>query len=271
MERVEVRDGARPLRLAVEDAGEGQPVVFVHGLAGFRELWDESAAAVRAAGFRAVAYDHRGHGESDDPPAPWSIGDLADDLAGLLDALGIERPWIVGHSMGGRTLFRFAIDRPNRLAGVVIVGAQSEAPRPPYDESIRSLLDGLRARGVDGFTEAFGAIGELPERVARDAAYRERFERLYARNRAAPLEAAVEAILRMMPLTERLGEIAVPALVVVGDRDLPFMRMVETYRSRIPDCAVAILPNCHHYPMVDRPAEFARALVGFLEAHRDPH
>ena len=119
----------------------GRQFVFLHGLAGFKELWADTLSGLRQAGFRAIAYDHRGHGESTDVPPPWTIRNLADDLVLLLNALGVTQACLVGHSMGGRTLFQFALEHPDRLWAVVPVGAHSEAPRSPFREALAGVGD----------------------------------------------------------------------------------------------------------------------------------
>lgn len=258
---IEVRLGSR---LAVEDGGQGPAVVFLHGLAGFKELWSDILGTLRGAGFRAIAYDHRGHGESSDVPAPWTIGELADDLAALLDALGVERACIVGHSMGGRTLFQFALERPGRIWAVVPVGAHSEAPRSPYREVLAGVRDTTLREGLPGFRKAFEAAGEIPERVFSDPVFAQEYEAKFACNRASMLAAALDAILAMPALTPRLGEIAVPALAVVGERDAPFREPAAYYERAMPRCRTVVISGGHHYPMTDQPAAFAGALTRFL-------
>jgi pimeloyl-ACP methyl ester carboxylesterase len=262
---IEVRPG---IRLAVDDGGSGPAMVLLHGLAGSKELWSEILDALREVGFRAIAYDQRGHGESPEVSPPWSIRDLAEDLAGLLDRLGVARACVVGHSMGGRALFRFALDRPERLWAIVPVGAQSEAPRAAYREALTTVREATRRGGLPAFREAFQEAGEIPERVARDPAFAADYEAWFARNRAEMLVAALDAILAMPTLTTQLGEIAAPALAVVGERDEPFRALAARYERAMPACRTVVVPDCHHYPMTDQPAAFAETLLSFLEEVR---
>ena len=120
--------------------------------------------------------------------------------------------------------------------------------------------------GMDlaGFRAAFEAAGLIPDRASQDPLFAQRFEAYLARNRTPMIAAAVDAILAMPVLTPRLGEIAVPALAVVGERDAPFRELTAWYGQAMPRCRTVVLPGCQHYPMTDQHDAFASALHGFL-------
>jgi pimeloyl-ACP methyl ester carboxylesterase len=248
---------------AIDEGGEGPVIVLMHGLAGCKELWRETLEPLRRSGYRAIAFDHRGHGESPDIPSPWSIGDLATDLLHLLDRLDLEKVCLVGHSMGGRAMFAFAIDHPDRVTGLVAVGAQSEAPRAVYRDILCGVRDATRRDGIDGFRRAFEAAGEIPDRVRTDQVYGQSFNRWFDRNRPAMIEAALGAILTMPALTPLLPQIRVPMLAVVGDGDEHFLELANHYARVMPDCRTSIVANTGHYPMVDAPVAFMHTLLGF--------
>lgn len=250
--------------LAVDDAGAGPVVVLMHGLGGCRQLWLETLASLRSAGYRAIAYDHRGHGASPDVPAPWSIADLADDLAGLLDALAVDRACLVGHSMGGRAMFSFALDHPERITALVAVGAHSEAPHSVYRDILAGIREVTMREGIQGFRTSFEAAGEIPDRVRTDPDFAARFEGWFRLNRPDMIAAALDAILAMPTLTPRLPEIRVPMLSVVGERDLHFRELADRYATLVGRCRTTIVPATGHYPMVDAHAPFAARLIGFL-------
>jgi 3-oxoadipate enol-lactonase len=254
--------------LAVDDGGDGPAVVLLHGLAGAKELWNETLAALRAAGFRAIAYDQRGHGRSPDVTPPWTIGDLADDLRRVLDQRGVRRAAIVGHSMGGRAMFSFALSSPERTWALVAVGAHSEAPRPPYDRVLLRIREAAVRDGLSGFLRAFADAGEVPDRVASDPRYAAEFDTWFGRNRPGMLLAALDAIVAMPALTPRLGEIREPMLSVVGELDVHFRELADHYARAMQRCRTIVIPGVRHYPMTDAQQPFARALVDFLEEVR---
>src|SRR2546421_7220328 len=114
------RDG---VTLAGEEAGEGTPVVLLHGLTATRRYVVMGSRALERSGHRVVAYDARGHGSSSPAPEPgaYGYGELAADLAEVLDSLGVERAVLAGASMGAHTLLRFALERPERVAAVAVI------------------------------------------------------------------------------------------------------------------------------------------------------
>src|SRR3954453_10248023 len=108
------------VELAASDDGEGVPVVLLHGLTATRRYVVMGSRALERGGHRVVLYDARGHGRSAPAPSPdgYGYGDLAGDLRAVMDRLGIERAVLAGASMGAHTLVRFALETPERAAGL---------------------------------------------------------------------------------------------------------------------------------------------------------
>jgi pimeloyl-ACP methyl ester carboxylesterase len=257
-------------RLSVDDGGIGPAVVFLHGLSMFKEIWNDVLATVRRNGFRAIAYDQRGHGESSDPPPPWTIPHMAADLGLLLDQLQISSACFVGHSMGARCVFQFSLNWPQRVWAVVPVGGHSQAPPSPYREVLVRIREVTRREGLVGFRSQFQAIGEIPKRCVEDLIFAEKFNALFARNRADSLVAALDAILTMPNLTPRLKEIQVPALAVVGEYDMHFLELASYYGRAMPHCRTIIVPGCAHDPITDQTSFFEQSLVEFLIGEKPP-
>jgi 3-oxoadipate enol-lactonase len=148
-------DGAGA-RLSGEEAGEGVPVVLLHGLTATRRYVVMGSRNLERGGHRVIAYDARGHGRS--KPAPeYGYDALAADLLAVLDDRGIDRAVLAGASMGAHTLVRFALEHPERAAALVVI-----TPAFDPDDDGRgldrwdALSRGLREGGVEGFLAAYG-------------------------------------------------------------------------------------------------------------------
>jgi pimeloyl-ACP methyl ester carboxylesterase len=208
-------------------AGEGQPIVLCHGITASRGYVVHGSRALERAGHRVIAYDARGHGESDPAPAGEGYGypELVGDLERVVEAkVGEERFVLAGHSMGAHTAVAYALAHPQRLAGLVVIG-------PVYlgtiaDDSIAywdGLADALESGGIDGF------VAYIEREQGIDAAFRDsvlRFtrERMLAHRRPEALVAALRQVPRSRPFGDlaELESLEVPALVVAsGDEADP--------------------------------------------------
>lgn len=140
--------------LAAQEAGEGIPVVLLHGLTATRRYVVMGSRHLERNGHRVIAYDARGHGRSS--PGTYEYRDLAADLRAVLDDRGIDRAVLAGASMGAHTIARFAIDHPDRTAGLVLI---TPAFEPGGERNLArwdALSEGLRTGGVEGFVAAYG-------------------------------------------------------------------------------------------------------------------
>jgi pimeloyl-ACP methyl ester carboxylesterase len=109
------------LRLHYQATGDGPPLVLIHGLTGNLAVWHLKIVPLLSDHFRVVTYDLRGHGYSDMPPTGYSADDMAEDLLELTDALGIERPVLVGHSYGADIALHYAVQHPDRVDQVIAI------------------------------------------------------------------------------------------------------------------------------------------------------
>jgi pimeloyl-ACP methyl ester carboxylesterase len=231
--------------LAGEEAGEGTPVVLLHGLTATRRYVVMGSRALERSGHRVVAYDARGHGAStgpDDPDA-YDYDDLVEDLRAVLDDRGIDRAVLVGASMGAHTAVRMALDHPERVAGLVIAtpAFDPEEDREAGLERWDALSEGLRAGGVDGFVEAYGDP-QVPEqwKGTIDKVLR---QRLGAHEHPDAVADALRAVPRSRPFEswEELGAIGVPTVIVASRDDAdpghPYA-IGERYAEAIPDAGL---------------------------------
>jgi pimeloyl-ACP methyl ester carboxylesterase len=207
------------LLLCGEHAGEGPPVVLLHGLTATRRYVVMGSRLLERSGYRTISYDARGHGRSTPAPEPSAYGyeHLAEDLAAVLDALHVPRAVVAGASMGALTAVRFALLHPERVAALGIV-------TPAYDPAVSSrvtterdaLAEGLRNGGVDGFVAAYD-FSNIP-RQWRATVEQVMRQRLALHEHPLAVADAMEVVPRSRPFAElrELAAIAVPTAVVAS-------------------------------------------------------
>jgi pimeloyl-ACP methyl ester carboxylesterase len=255
--------------LAGDDAGEGTPVVLLHGLTATRRYVVMGSRALERDGHRVVAYDARGHGKSSPAPAPddYGYGALADDLLAVLDDRGIDRALLAGASMGAHTLVRFALDHGDRVAGIVVVTPAYEPggdDDPSRLERWDRLSKGLREGGVDGFVEAYGEPN-VPEEY-RETVLKVLRQRLSLHEHPAALADALRATPRSRPFEawDELGELDLPAIVVASrdeaDPEHPYA-VGERYAEAIPG-AELLSEDPGSSPMAWQGSQLSRVIAG---------
>ena len=204
--------------LAVFEEGDGAAIVLLHGLTATHRYVVMGSKALPRGGFRVIAYDARAHGASS--PAPdYSYAALAGDLATVLDALEVDRAVLAGASMGAHTLLRFALEAPERVAGVVAItpafmpGAVDD---PRRMARWHALADGLRSGGVDGFIAAYG---EPPVPASmRDTVLKVLRQRLSKHEHPEAVADALDVVPASPPFEslDELGALAAPATIVAS-------------------------------------------------------
>ena len=244
--------------------------MLLHGLTATRRYVVMGSRLLERRGWRLVAYDARGHGESAAAPDPdaYEYADLVSDLRAVLDDLDIERAVLVGSSMGAATALAFALEAPERVAAIVqSTPAYAGAPEddPEKDAEWRALAHGLEREGVDGFMEAFEPVVEDRWRASVLRLTRQRLER-----HRDPL--AVAAALRVVPWSTPfeglapLERIAAPTLVV-GSRDDADpehpLAVAEAYVERLPHAELAV-EEPGRPPLAWRGAQVSRRIAEFL-------
>jgi 3-oxoadipate enol-lactonase len=247
------------------DAGAGPAVVLVHAIGCDLRMWDELAADLVANGMRVVRVDVRGHGASPVPERPYSLAELAGDVAAVLDRCGVARAHWVGLSMGGMIGQAFAIERGERLAKLVLANTTSSYGadgRKMWEARAKAVEDGGMAAITDlamtrYFSDEFSARhAEVVERV------RGRFLETNPRGYIGCCDA-----IRDLDYTARLPRISAPTLVIAGEKDAGTPpAMAGEIAKRIPDARLAIIPGAAHLSAVEKPADFAALVRGFLAA-----
>jgi pimeloyl-ACP methyl ester carboxylesterase len=228
--------------LALDDSGEGTPVVLAHGLTATRRYVVMGSTTLQRSGHRVIAYDARGHGASSPAVGPEQYGyeELGRDLEAVLDGLGLERAVLAGASMGAHTLLWLALRSPERVAGLVLITPAYTGSEP--DDPARlarwdALSEGLRKGGIEGFLEAQGDP-EVPERW-RETVVKVMRQRLALHEHLEAVADALHVVPRSRPFgaVEDLAAITVPTIVVASDdeADPEHPRAVgEAYAAAIP-------------------------------------
>ena len=228
--------------LAVEEAGSGQPVVLLHGLTATRRYVVMGSRALERSGHRVISYDARGHGRSTPAADPSAYGydDLVDDLEAVLDALDVGRPVLAGSSMGAHTLLRLALQRPERVGGLVVITPAYEPDGNDDPDRLArwdALSDGLRTGGVDGFLAAYGEPDVPP--AWRDTVIKVIRQRLALHEHPEGVADALKAVPRSRPFgrIEDLVSLEMPVTVVASadEADPGHPRAIgEKYAATIP-------------------------------------
>jgi len=254
-------------RIRYIDTGRGPAVVLIHGLAASMYSWRHTILPVARSGFRVIAFDNRGFGFSDKPARGYDNKSYVDLLFGLLDSLGVSEAVLVGHSMGGAIAAEAALDRPDRVRGLVLIDAAGLAVRWPFMLRVAhwpvvgALFDRLRGRAATaGILKALYAV---PSRVTA-----EEVDQYYAPIAEPGFGRCLRGVLghfRFDALRDRLGRIATPTLVVWGTADRLIPAAVgQSMAAQIPGALLVRFPDAGHAVPEESPEAFNQALIGFL-------
>ncbi len=240
---------------------DGLPLVFINSLGTDMRIWDDVVPHF-ADQYRIVRHDKRGHGLSDCPAAPYSISDHSDDVAGLLDYLGIESAVMVGISVGGMIALDFASRQPERVQAMVVCDT---LPKIGTAEMWNERIRKLRQDGMDSMAEVIPLRWFAPSfPTAQPAAYRG-YQHMFTR---MPVEGycGTCTALRDADLTAQTRGIHTPTLVVGGAEDASTPpELVRGLADTLPDSQFQLIEGAGHLPCVEQPERFAGALMQFLK------
>jgi len=248
--------------------------VLVHGFTGSAASWGEGIVdGLAGAGLTPVLVDLPGHGryaEAGTTPGAARTIALADALAVIAAATGDDRADVVGYSMGGRIALHFAAAHPERVRRLVLESASpglaSEAERAVRRASDEALAELLVAEGVDAFVERWEAQPLFDSRASVDARELARQRELRLLNDPGQLVAALRGLgTGALPsLWERLGDISIPTLLVVGALDRKFVEIAKRMASALPHAEIVEVRGAGHTVHLERPAEWLTAVTSFL-------
>jgi len=252
--------GTTPAGIFYEASGVGEAVVLIHAFSVDRRMWAPQIASLEKR-FRVIRYDQRGHGKSGDPSVPYA---QHDDLRSVLDALGIDRATLIGLSAGATIAIDFAIAYPNRVARVVLAspGLGGYVPSTP----LTWTQPVFQAAGAGDAEKAARLWAETPIMALRndmtaaatvtDLVMSNVRLWTYKTNPAQPL---------MPPAIKRLSEVKCPALVILGEQDLPHIKEIGgLLMNGISGARLVTIPRAGHLVNLDSVAAFNQAIDAFL-------
>ncbi len=254
-------------------AGNGPPVVLLHGLGASVVAWRDNIMPL-AARFTVYAVDIPGHGDSAKPSMAYTLDEGVDFVTGFLDAMGLETAALVGNSMGGLIALRAALEHSDRVSHLVLVDTAGLGREVSLFLRLMSVpllgevLERSSAKGAEAMLRVVFS--------GRDLITPELTDEL-TRVRTSP--GAKRAVLRMLRhgvgfrgvrphvrFEDRLAGLSAPVLVVWGEEDrvFPVTQAVDAARDA-PSVRLAVIPGCGHWPQMERAEEFNNLLLDFLE------
>jgi pimeloyl-ACP methyl ester carboxylesterase len=238
--------------------GDKPPVVLLHGLMGSGACWAHLARAL-AGEFDVVMPDARGHGESSAPDRGYGYADLAEDVIGLIEALRLTRPVLLGHSMGGMTAAVVASRGLGLLGGLVLVDPTFLSPERQREVS-ESDVAGQHRRAIAG-----GKAGLIAQAHARHPGRAPEIVELQAEARLRTSMSAFEVLTPPNPdYREVVRAIEVPTLLVIGDEPVVTLEVATELRARNPRLQVEQIADAGHGLPFEQPDRLAEVVLGFL-------
>ncbi len=262
-----------------EEGEGGRPLVLVHGFTGSRKDFAPCLEDLSDLG-RTLAPALRGHGDGYHAgnAAAYTLDAAAEDLVGWLDALGIDRFDLLGHSMGGFVVQRMVLAHPERVASLVLMDTAGRAmdwmngdmfavgAKIAIEQGVEALQEILRSRGDDDPTRS-AADRRREQEWGSERYWAWRRERMVGMDPYA-LEPFGRAIAEHPDWLERLAAVSCPTLVMVGEEDGPFVETAEELARAIPGAVHEVIPSAGHQPQLENPSEWTRALRDHLARAR---
>lgn len=255
----------RALDLHYTEAGQGMPVVLVHGFPFNHHIWDAQIAGL-SAGYRVIAPDLRGFGESPAPDDGYSMDDFAADIVALLDRLGIDRAVWVGHSMGGYITFAALRRWPERVSAVALVATHAQPDSHEKKLQREASADNAMIKGVSD--TAFSMMGTIfASEVDRQGPMAQRIYDIMINTAPHAVAGALRGMAARPDSRDVARALSIPALVVAGEDDEAVdAKLTGELAQLIPGAQHIVIPGAGHMPMVEQPEALTDTLRKFLDS-----
>ncbi|WBB53719.1 alpha/beta fold hydrolase [Verrucosispora sp. WMMD573] len=255
----------RPAEIPCSAWGSGPPVLLLHGITTSSADWAEIAPAL-ATGRQVLAYDQRGHGDRADV-GPYSLDRLTEDVTAFLDARGLAKVDLIGHSMGGVVAMRFALAHPSRVRSLLLISATAEPVSPVPAEVILRLATVGRERGMAALAQIIDRIdNSLP---FRSKPQRDRFRHDFARTSVEAYATLGRELSQYPSMLDELARLDIAALVMVGEHDTPLRSAAVRLAGTLRRARFVVVPDAAHAPHLENPTHCLAAILAHLDTADD--
>lgn len=248
------------IELYYETSGEGEPLLFIHGLGSSTRDWEDQVQDFSEK-FQTITVDLRGHGQSEKPSTSYSISLFASDVAALIREIG-EPMNVAGISMGGMVALQLAVDYPNMVKSLIIINSQDELLM-----NTRQVRQAVMLRKMIPRLMGMKWMGKyLGKKLFPDEG-QEHLQKLiadrWAENAVKDYIKSVNAMVGWS-VRKHLGAIKCPVLVVASELDYSPVEAKEVYVKLLPDARLEVIEGARHAVSVERPEELNEVMKGFL-------
>ncbi len=260
------------MRVAVDEAtidvatdGKGDAIVMIHGFPLTREIWDAQAAQL-AQNSLVIRPDLRGMGESSAPDGPYLMETLAGDIAAMLDAMGIDRAAIVGHSLGGYVAMAFCRMYTERVTRLALVCSRLAADTPQIARTREDLADRAELEGrVDAIADAYVPRLFAPMTLEKRLPIIDRVREIACRLNPRGAAAMLRGMAQRVDSYDIAEELEMPVLILAGGADqiVPAAE-AEQMRRAFPSASLKVLERSGHLPMLEEPDKLTGLLLDFV-------
>ncbi len=253
------------IQLAYDDVGVGHAVVLIHGYPFNRSLWTEQTEALTSR-FRVVTPDLRGFGESDSSEGPVTMNRMAQDVAKLMDQLGIEQAVIGGLSMGGYVALAFVKQFPSRVKALVLADTRAQADTEEGKQTRHQQAEKALSEGMAGIADAMLPKLLTPDTVSKRPEVVKRVRDMMLKTKPQGAASALLGMAERDDQSEFISTIRVPTMILVGREDaLTPLADSEKMQSKIAPSRLVVIENAGHVSNLEQTEQFNFALIRFLD------
>jgi pimeloyl-ACP methyl ester carboxylesterase len=247
------------IRMHYEEKGQGLPLILIHGFPLDRTIWEPMIPFIQQ-GVRVITPDLRGFGHSQASQGVYGMRLLADDIAGMLDDLKIDKAVIAGHSMGGYVVLAFAQAYPERLLGLGMIASQSVADTPEKRMGRYAQAEEVARLGSRPIAES------MAPKLTEDPKLQGKLLSLILHTSPDAIAGSLKGMAERLDMVGFLPEISVPTVVIHGHKDalMPVERARET-AGGIARAVLTEIPQAGHMPMMETPEVTADAINHLLD------